>query len=160
MDALGINIFNIVIYTILFIVLFFMLKKYLAKPLTEMLEKRAKAVADVQNGKEEIVKERDELNKRSTSLEEKLKREMKDEHDKVILETKQERQKMLADAKAEADAIIAKANARLDQERKVLDEEMTGKIEKAAIKVLKEVYNTEKTSIDPKLIQKALQELS
>lgn len=160
MDALGINIFNIIVYTILFVLLCVILKKYLAGPLMSMLEKRAQAVHDVQKGQEDLAKNREELNNRSATLEEKLRKELKDEREKAITEAKAEKQKIIEAAKKEAEAIVEKANQRLDQERKQQEQAMASKVQQATARVLKEVYHTDRKEIDPKLIQQALQELS
>lgn len=160
MDALGINIFNIVVYTVLFVILYVVLKKYLAKPVMDMLEKRAAAVAKVQADREEIAAKMDDLEKTKAKLTEKMQQELKEEREKSLADAKAEKQKIVSAAKKEAEIIVAKANQKLEQERKQQEEQLAEKIEQATLIVLKEVYNTDKTSIDKKLIQKALQELS
>ncbi len=160
MDALGINIFNIVVYTVLFIILYVVLRKYLAKPVMEMLEKRAAAVAKVQADKDELAIKYDELEKSKAKLTEEMQQELKAEREKSLADAKAEKQNIITAAKKEAEMIVAKANQKLEQERKQQEVLLAEKVEQATIKVLKEIYNTEKSSIDKKLIQKALQELS
>ena len=93
MDALGINLVNVFIYMVLFMLLYLILDKYLISKLVEMLEKRQK---DVQEGTE--MKKKAEIRLQETEVEatEKLKKLEEDKSKEIdTLKTRRNLSKLL-----------------------------------------------------------------
>ncbi len=159
MEALGINLFNIIIYTILFAILMVVLKKYLTKPVTDMLDKREADIKFVHEQKEKLHTAEVELETQKEKLEAEVISANKASREEVLKAAREEKAQILEEAHKEAAAIIASANKKLEQDRKTLEDQTETKVQNAVAKVLKEVYGQEKTSVDRTLIQKALNEL-
>jgi len=159
MEALGLNIVSITIYIILFVVVYLVLNKFLVKKLLQIIEQRqqtAKNSIDLQTNLQKQMAEMEQKKKESFAA---TKAESMKTVAEVLHEAKAEKAKILEEAKKEAQAIVEKAEKFLDQERVKLEAEMAAKVEAAARKVVKEVYQANKTEIDQKLIEQALKGL-
>jgi F0F1-type ATP synthase membrane subunit b/b' len=162
MDALsqlGINLVNIVIYSLLFLVIYIILSKFVLKGFIETLEKRQQAIKDNESLGQNLNQQKEKLaaDVESTIKEAKLK--ARETVNLAIKEAKEEKTKIIDSGKKEAELIIEKANSKLEVEREKLNKEMEGKIELAAKKALMEIYQTDKVEIDKKLIELVIKEM-
>lgn len=159
MEALGINITSILIYTILFVLIYFISRKFFLDKLVDTLAQRQ---ADIKKGielRESMEAEMKKLEQRQDEVLAAAKEEAKNAVGKAMADAKEQRKQLLEDTKKEAEQIIAKANERLEQERGKLEADLNAKVEAAAMRVVKEVYKQDKANIDRKLIDAAIKEL-
>lgn len=159
MEALGINLINIIIYTVLFVVVYLVLKKYLLSKLMEMIEKRQKTVKDTIELKNNLQKEQEELESKQKEVIAETRAAAKEELAQMRKEAEADKLKLLQQAKTEAQEIIAKAEKRLAQEREKMTVEMNEKVELAVKKVVQQIYQQDKVEIDKKLIDLAVKDL-
>lgn len=160
LQALGINITSIIIYTILFVAVYLIIKKFMVKPLTSILEQRK---SDIQEGldlKDQMQIKMTELDQKKEEILKEAKIEAKKMVDAAMEEAKAERKKLLEQSKQEADSMISKAKERFEQESKKMQAELDTKVDKAARKIVKEIYLQDKINIDKNLINKAINEIS
>ena len=160
MDALGINIVSIVIYTVLFVLVYLVLNKYLVKRIIEILEKRQLTVKENFVLKASLEKQNQQLEQQKKDTFTATKAEAEKTMAQVLKGAHTEKAKILEEAQQEAQEIIEKAEKFLENERTKLSLEMTDKVKTAAQKVVEEVYQTNKLDIDRKLIDKAISELN
>ena len=160
MEALGLNIFNIVIYVVLFTILYLVLNKFLIGKMIVMLEKRQQALIDAEAQKVKLGEQEVELKEKIAEVKEDLRKENKIAYDKVIDEARADKQEILAQARVEAEGIKEAAGKQLAIEKEKIEEEMSANVSVAVQKVMKQIYQGRKQEIDQNLIQKALKELS
>jgi len=159
MEALGINITSIFIYSILFGVVYVILNKYLTGPLIDIIEKRKSDAAEGTRIKKQIQNELDSIATVGDNKLNEAKLEAKSIKDSVRESGKIYRQEIIEKAKKEAILIIKKANDRLDVERKKMQAEFADKLEQEARKMAKELYNMDKVNIDKKYIDSVVSNL-
>ena len=160
MEALGLNIFNIVIYVVLFTILYLVLNKFLIGKMIVMLEKRQQALIDAEAQKVKLGEQEVELKEKIAEVKEDLRKENKIAYDKVIDEARADKQEILAQARVEAEGIKEAAGKQLAIEKEKIEEEMSANVSVAVQKVMEQIYQGRKQEIDQNLIQKALKELS
>jgi len=106
MDSLGIQPAAFLAQLVIIFIIYFLLKKFVFGPVTNMLDKRAKEISS-------SLKKAEEIEKKQQALEEKVNQEIKKTHQKsskIITDAKKIAQK-------EADKIVAKAKARSKENR-------------------------------------------
>jgi len=137
MAALGIDWKIIVTQIIAFVVLFFLLKKFLFGPITEMFEKRQKEIAEGLKNAEEADK--------------KLKI-AKDEAEKITGNAYAEANVILKDAKSVANSesaeIVKKASDSADRIMKNAKEEATAEKDKVMLEAKKEISDVVIIALD------------
>jgi len=159
MEALGINITSIFIYSILFGIVYKILNKYLTGPLIDIIEKRKNDAKEGVRIKKQIQDELDSIAKVGENKLNEARLEAKSIKDSVRESGKIYRQEIIEKAKKEASLIIEKANDRLDIERKKMQTEFADKLEQEARKMAKELYNMDKVNIDKKYIDSVISNL-
>lgn len=137
-----INWFTVIAQVVNFLILVWLLKKFLYKPVLNAIDEREKRVAsqlaDAEAKKVEAKKESDEFKQKNEAFD----AERKEQMNKVVAETEEKRKALLEDARKEAEAF------RLQQEKasKDVQNNMNGEIEQ---RVQKEVFAmTRKTLSD------------
>jgi F-type H+-transporting ATPase subunit b len=131
MEALGINIVNLIINTVLFLIFFAILHKVVFKKLNEVLEQRKQTldvgVQNTQKSKAFVISAQKES--------EEIKRKALTEAEQIIKEAKKladaEGKKMLAKVELEAQAVREKSLAYFETHKQKLDQEYTERLEKA-----------------------------
>ncbi|MEI7579614.1 MAG: ATP synthase F0 subunit B [bacterium] len=159
MAALGINIVSIFIYSLLFLVVYLIINKFLSGPLLSILEKRRLAIDSGLQQAEAAAKERENISKEKEAILAAAKKEAQQAFTASKKDAEAEKAKYMEKAKKEADAIVFKANERLEVERKKLQDDYRVKLEAQAVAIAKEVYQIDKVSIDKKLIDQAINQL-
>ncbi len=102
---MNINWFTVIAQVINFLVLVWLLKRFLYKPILNAIDEREKKIAgqlkDADDKKAAALKEQDDFNKKNADFDQQRKALM----DKVITDTNTQRDKLLQDAKDEANAL-------------------------------------------------------
>jgi len=158
MDALGINIINIVISTSLFIALFLVLNKFLFKPLGKAIKERKKKIDDSLKKAEEIEqklnqanieynKKLEEAGKMANKLIEEARQQAEEEYKKIVTRAQEEARQFISNAKKK----IEKDRERLEA---AFDNKLRNKVKEEIIKLWKEKGST----LDNKFIDNILSE--
>ena len=117
--------FTIIAQVVNFLILVWLLKRLLYKPILHAIDERerriAKELADAESTKSEAVKEREKFHKKNEEF---------DRHRDELLskakgEVKEERQRLLDEARQAADALRAKGQDALKREQQGLNDEIT-----------------------------------
>ncbi len=156
MEALGINIVNIIIYTLLFVVLYVILNKYLLKGLVKMLDRRQQDIKDAIAKKEELDKQLLSVDEVKTEAENKAVQAGQARSQDLIKQATEEAQTIIATAKVEAERIIEKANKKLDVDKKKLEESFMERVDKEVNERISIISAEYKVEIDKARINKLL----
>jgi F-type H+-transporting ATPase subunit b len=140
---------------VIFIVLFFLLKKIAWKPLLEAIEKREKTIA-------ESLKKAQESKEEAEALLEKHRKMMEDaqiEAQKIMKEQKQLAEKMRLemeeDAKKKIDAMFEKARAEIEQEKLSALQELRTEVANLSVQIAEKII---KESLDKTKHEKLIQD--
>ncbi len=136
------------------LVIFLVLRHFLFKPVTEMMEKRTKSIEDSFKEAELKTKKSEEL---KAEYEAKL-NEIKEEKNKMIEDATRRAQnrsdEIIAAAQEEADRLAEKARAEIEREKQKMMNELKGEISQLAIGAAEKIIekdideNTHKQLID------------
>lgn len=132
----GVNPVLLVAQIVNFLIILFVLKRFMYKPVLDMLKKRED---QIRNG----LKSAEEGEKKLTEAEEKERQilhKAQERADKILGDSKIEAQELkdeaVLTAKKEAEKIIAQAKETIEQEEKLAEERLTKKIGQIAISLL------------------------
>lgn len=118
-----INWFTVIAQVINFVILVFLLKRFLYKPILNAIDAREKKInaqlADAENKKREAKLERNEFIQKNETFDAEKQQLMQN----VIAETKTERERLLKEARIDADALKTKHSEALSEMRNNLMEE-------------------------------------
>jgi len=159
MEALGINIVDIVIYMVLFFILFSVINSKLIKPLLVIIEKRRTELKEITEKQTSLDQKAIDFDEQQKTTRTKLKEETQEETDRIITAAKDEAFNIIEKAKHEADKTKQRANELIDQERIKYKAELNEKFEDVLQKTLNQLYNQNKIDIDKNLIKQALIDL-
>jgi len=157
---LNLNIPTVVFVIINMMVLYFILKKFLFKPVTEFMEKRKKSITD---SLDEIKRGKAEAQELKKSYESRLK-EARNKADKIIRDAHdiadKEYDAIIKKAKQEAQDLILKAKEDIEKERMEMVKDMKNQVASialaAAAKVIEANMDTERNrALVEKFIDKA-----
>ncbi len=125
-----INWFTVIAQIINFLILVWLLKKFLYKPVLDAIDAREKKIVsrleDAKTKKEEAKKEQDEFNEKNKQFDEQKKELM----DKAIADTKVQKDKLMDDAKKDVDAIHDKQQKALKDMQEDLKKDLAQKTQK------------------------------
>lgn len=160
LEKLGINPVLLITQIINFIILLFILKRFLYKPILEMLEKRRAKIADGLKNAKEI----EEKLRAAKRIEEERLREVKERTREILGEAKERAEKMrteiLKKSEDEAGQILEKAKAEIRNEKlKMLGEvkkEAADLMTAAVVKILES--QLDKNS-QRKIVERAVKEI-
>ncbi len=154
LDKLGINPINLIAQIVNFAILFFVLRKFLFKPILHLLDERAKKVAEGLKAAEANIKAKEEFETiKKTEL-----KKSRDELEKILaaarLEAKTNGEEIIKKARSEAQNQAEKEfqqmQQRLQQEEKILQTKIANMAVELTKKILKE-------SLDPSMQKNILQ---
>lgn len=153
MDALGVNIVNIVIYTILFGILYFVIDHFLIKMLDKTLEERKKRITEGLQYSDQMEKK---LSK-TDAMAEKILAKARDDAKQIMEDAKKDVQaykiEKEKEAKADADEILATAKERADlvlkKEKTSFDQSVMTK----AKEMVESLWRSKNSSLDTKYIE-------
>lgn len=160
MEALGIDLLNIIIYGINFFVVLFILQRLAFKPVKEMLEKRRKEIESgltaAEQAQQEAARQRAEFEKELA----KARQSSQEEARKAAEATEKMRKDILESARREADEIKARAKEEAEQERQQIAADLQKQAAELSMAITRKVVGD---AIDPsaqrKLVDKFLAEL-
>jgi len=134
-----INWFTVIAQILNFLVLVWLMKRYLYKPILNAIDDREKKIvgqlADAKTKKEEAQKEQDEFNKKNEVFD----RQKKDMMDKATSEAATQGQKLLEDAKNNAKALQDKLEKAAKDQQENLNRQTEQKTEKEVFAITKKV---------------------
>ncbi|MBK5271737.1 MAG: F0F1 ATP synthase subunit B [Bacteroidia bacterium] len=135
-----INWFTVIAQVINFLILVWLLKKFLYKPVLAAIDAREKKIEsrleDAKNKKEEAKKEQDEFSEKNKQFDQQKKELM----DKAIADTKVQKDKLMVDAKKDVDDIHDKQQKALKDMEEDLKKDL-------AQKTQKEVFNISRKAL-------------
>ena len=145
MEALGIDIKLLIVQIVNFGILFFVLKKFLYKPILKLLDERKK---EVERQKELLARTEEEF-KKGEEKREKILKETKDRAEKERLEligvANEEKKKILFDARKAAEAEVEKSIQRIkSHEDESLNNIKKKFLDEAVNVMIKKLENTPK----------------
>lgn len=127
---MNINWFTVIAQVINFLILVWLLKRFLYKPILNAVNEREKKIAaqleDAKAEKAEAEKERDEFSKKNEDFDQQKKALM----DKAVSETATERQKLLEQARDEANTLSANLEAASQESQENLNRQIVQKTQK------------------------------
>lgn len=130
-----INWFTVIAQVINFLVLVWLLKKFLYKPILKAVDDREKKIAsrinDADHLKEEAKKEQDEFAKKNTDFD----RQKKELTDKAVADTNTQRQKWLDEAREEANRVSAKLELASREKQNTEQKEIAQKARKQVLAI-------------------------
>ena len=125
-----INWFTVIAQIINFLILVWLLKKFLYKPVLDAIDAREKKIVsrleDAKNKKEEAKKEQNEFSEKNKQFDQQKKELM----DKAIADTKVQKDKLMDDAKKDVDAIHDKQQKGLKDMQEDLKKDLAQKTQK------------------------------
>ncbi|GBD33720.1 ATP synthase subunit b [bacterium HR34] len=143
LEALGIDFKILMAQVVNFVILFLIFKKFLAKPLANVLQKRKETV-------EKIIKDSKTLEEKLAQIEKIRKQELekaKQEYAKILEKAKISSQEMadkiIAQAKEQADRIIKEAKEQAIAQKVEMKNELKKELEEVFIKALSSILQKE-----------------
>ncbi len=125
-----INWFTVIAQIINFLILVWLLKKFLYKPVLDAIDAREKKIVsrleDAKTKKEEAKKEQDEFEDKNKQFDQQKKELM----DKAIADTKEQKDKLMDDAKKDVDALHDKQQKALKDMKEDLKKDLAQKTQK------------------------------
>lgn len=122
-----INWFTVIAQILNFLVLVWLMKRYLYKPILDAIDQREKKIkgelADAKTQKAEAKSEKDEFNKKNEVFDQQKKEMM----DKAVADANEQRQKLLEEAKNDAAVLQAKLENTLKEEQADLNHKIAQK---------------------------------
>lgn len=154
-SKLGINPILLITQIVNFLILLFLLKKFLYKPILGILEKRRNYIKESMKKADEAVKEKKEMEKER----EKKLRELRTKSEEIINQAKLagevRRKEIIEKAEKEAQEILSKAKKEIASEKEKIMEEVRLKTTDLALLAVSRVL---KKGIDIKLQQELIQD--
>lgn len=144
---------QIIFQMINFGLVFFFLTRFIYKPILKLLEDRRKRVADAAQAAEQVMREKEELEKVKESTMLKANQKAKKMEDEIKSEAKKEAKLLLERSKEEMTAKEAKFSAELAKLKKEELKSMEAEVKKAALVIAEKVLGS---SIDEKKHQKLI----
>lgn len=156
LNSLGIDYKILLAQVVNFVILFLIFKKFLAKPLANVLKKRKETV-------EKIIQDSKALEAKMAGIEEAREQELKkarEEYAKILEKAKAAAQeasdKIISQAKEQADRIIAEAKEQARSQKIAMKEELRSELEDLFVRALSVVLQKE---YDTQQKTRVLQEL-
>lgn len=135
------NWFTVIAQVINFLILVWLLKRYLYKPILNAVDEREKKITsqlkDAEAKKAEANREKDEFNKKNDAFDQ----QKKEMTDKAVAETEKERQKLLEEARNEADALRAKLEKTLEEMRQNIDRDIAQRVQQQVFAISGKALN-------------------
>lgn len=155
-STLGIDVKLIIAQVVSFLILFFILKKLVYKPVLGLLEKRRQMI-------EKGVEDSKKIEERLTALEEEKGKVLSEASDKAMAviekarqEGEQERQKALAAAKKEISSLAERYRSQLKSEKDQMSEELKAEMADLIVNSCEKILRKEFNKEDQKRLENAI----
>jgi len=136
-----INWFTVIAQLVNFLILVWLMKRYLYKPILNAIDEREKKIvaqlADAENKKAEAEKEQAGFKQKNEQFDQAKKGLM----DKVVAETNEERKKLMETARNEADALRSKQENSLKEMQENLNHEIAQKTQQEVFAISRKALN-------------------
>lgn len=136
-----INWFTVIAQVINFLVLVWLLKRFLYKPILNAIDEREKKIAgqlkDANDKKEAAIKQEDDFAKKNSDFDQQKKELM----DKAVADANTQRQKLLDEAKDEANKLSAKLEAVSKEKQETEDTEIAKKTQKEVFAITRKALS-------------------
>jgi len=133
--------FTVIAQIINFLVLVWLLKRFLYKPILNAIEERENKIAsqleDAESKKEEAEKEQDEFREKNEAFEHKKKELMK----KAVEESEEKRQKLLEEARHEANEFRSQLKKSSEEVQKNLSQEIEQKVQQEVFSITRKTLS-------------------
>lgn len=160
MEALGINLNSIIIYTILFVIVLVLLQKYLFPGLQKSIAERKKLIADNVEKSKQLVEDQSRFVEDMSTKEKETLEAARNRKEEILAAAEKEAEEILAAAKKKAEITLDEAKSVLKNKQEKLEADYSERVRKAALTISKEVYGENNPNIDPAKIAKVLSELN
>jgi F-type H+-transporting ATPase subunit b len=142
-----------------FAILFFLLKRFLYKPILDMLEKRRVEIEEGLYHAKQMSEDAKKFEVDQTELREKAKKESQHIVDNAVLAGERIRDGILKDAAEKAKEFSLQAELRIEEERKKMMSEVKGEVLTLASSIVEKILNEKMdTAQDKKFIEGIIKE--
>jgi len=142
-----------------FAILFFLLKRFLYKPILDMLEKRRVEIEEGLYHAKQMTEDAKKFEVEQTALREKAKKESQHIVDNAVLAGERIRDGILKDASEKAKEFMDSAELRIKEERKKMMSEVKGEVLTLASQIVEKILNEKMdTEHDKKFIEEIIKE--
>lgn len=124
MKELGIDFYLLIAQIINFGIIFFVLQKFLYKPIMTMLDKRKKEIDEGMQAAKRVQHEEEKSKEKQEKLVSEAKKEARAILEDAKKQAEEQKRQIVADAHKEAAAVAAKAKVQAETKAKALEEEM------------------------------------
>jgi F-type H+-transporting ATPase subunit b len=124
-----------------FAILFFLLKRFLYKPILDMLEKRRVEIEEGLYHAKQMTEESKKFEVEQTELREKAKKESQHIVDNAVLAGERIRDGILKDASEKAKEFISSAELRIEEEKKKMMSEVKGEVLTLASQIVEKILH-------------------
>lgn len=124
MKELGIDFYLLIAQIVNFGIIFFVLKKFLYKPIITMIDKRKKEIDESLEQARKIEHEEEKAKEKQDKLVSEAKKEARSIIDEAKKQGEEQKRQIVADAHKEAQAVVTKSKAQAETKAKALEEEM------------------------------------
>lgn len=145
MEQLGIDVQVILFQVANFFILLYILKRFLYKPVIDMLEKRKQTVIQNQQLKEDLDKKMDDIHKQQESLLAETREEARGIMDQAREQGEQIQESLRAEGKKQADQIVEKGQQEVEQLKDSIKREMREEVSTIAVNVTQKVLEEQLT---------------
>lgn len=132
MESLGINAVQLGAQLVNILLLLFVLKKFVYKPLLTMLDSRQKTIEEGLSRANEMQKKEEELQKQGQKITKAANEEAQKIKKQSATEAKKQAGEIIAEAQAEASKIKQEAKKALETDKRVLERKMEDEVVKQA----------------------------
>lgn len=156
LTKLGINWQLLVAQVVNFLIVLSVLGYFLYRPILNLLDARTERIRKAMEDAKRIENEMKELEARRAEEMKKLDRESGEYFDRVRKQAAVLQEEMLAAAKKEAEATLANALKRIDEERRLMMEEVLRTVNGVVIRMTEKLLTREFTPADQERIARSL----
>ncbi|MCK9351838.1 MAG: F0F1 ATP synthase subunit B [Candidatus Paceibacterota bacterium] len=154
LENFGVNWPFFIAQLVNFAILFFLLKRYLYKPILDMLEKRRAEIEEGLYHAKQMAEDAKKFESEQTALREKAKEESQHIVDNAVLAGERIRDGILKDAAEKAKEIMDAAEIRTEEEKKKMLGEVKGEVLELASAIVEKILSSKMDSEnDKKFIQ-------
>jgi F-type H+-transporting ATPase subunit b len=159
MEALGINLFSIAVYTVLFVIVYVLLNKYLLPGLRRSINDRQKLIEDNVRMQGELKQDAEAQQVKLQKKEKEVVSEARKRGEQIITDAETEASEIIKSAKNKAQNILADGKIALETKEQKLVDKLNEEVRLAAVKLAKEVYGKDGKEIDAQAVAKAVAEI-
>lgn len=155
---MDISISAVIAQTLNFLVLFFLFRKYLTRPIVNIIEDRRDLIKKVENADQAYKKKLKEAEEQSSQIIQEWKKRKEDIIVEAWLLADRKQNEIIGYAKDQAEKIIKDANIKSESIQRELESKFEDSVKSTSLLVLKKLINKEK-EIQDEYVSEAIQEL-